>query len=226
MSRPSSPTALPADGGCDRSVQDSDYPHVRDALIWDPQLHVILALVLVFYQPPSPLQLAHVLDIPWEDVHESLAPVADLLEPPGLPTHYYSDIVLSDHLRAWLANDNPATHVDPRRWHAVLAVWCLDRSNIKYDARDIFYASDFWAQHVCSARPSQDLWDSLRRSPIPCRLSSHAMLPWVITWLESVDVEDTRELISMYRSAYRQTASALASGLRVKIMGGLMSMEL
>lgn len=43
---------------------------------------------------------------------------------------------------------------------------------------------------------------------------------------QSVDVEDTRELISMYRSTYRQTASALASGLRVKIMGGLMSMEL
>jgi hypothetical protein len=65
---------------------------------------------------------------------------------------------------------------------------CTDPQYIfsSISARDIFYASDFWAKHTCNARPSQDIWDALRRSPIPCRLGSHAMLPCVIKWLEVI----------------------------------------
>jgi hypothetical protein len=43
--------------------------------------------------------------------------------------------------------------------------------------------------------------------------------------LQRVDSEDTRELATTYRSTYRQTAAELATGMRVKIMGGLMSMQ-
>ncbi|KAJ6580691.1 hypothetical protein B0H19DRAFT_483594 [Mycena capillaripes] len=204
-----------------------DYSLVRDALIWNPQLHSILAVALVFHQTPSPLQISHVLDISWENVRQSLVPVRELLDPAAVPEHFYSDIVISDRLRKVLSDPTcAATFVDQPRWHAFVAVWCLTRSNIKYDARDIFYASDFWSQHVCSARPSQDIWDALRRSSLPCRLGSHAMLPWVISWLGTVDSEDTRELIAIYRSSYRQTAAAVAAGARVKVMGGLISMQL
>ncbi|KAJ7125756.1 hypothetical protein C8R43DRAFT_1135083 [Mycena crocata] len=222
MEDPKFPPSCGTESNEDASSNDSaqDYYRLCDALILDPHLHTILALASVFCQTPSPLQLAHVLNISWETVQKSLAPTAVcvLLEPPNRPPQYYSDVRLSVRLRQLLSDPAtyPATYVDPQRWHALLAVWCLNRSSIKYDARDIFYASDFWAEHVRSARPSQDLWDALRRSPIPCRLSSHAMLPRVITWLETVESDDARELISIYRTAYRQRASALVSGLRVK----------
>ncbi|KAJ7648225.1 hypothetical protein DFH06DRAFT_1423721 [Mycena polygramma] len=188
---------------------EEDFSLVRDTCVWNPQLHHILAIASVFYQTPSPLQISNVLDISWEFVIQSLVPVSRLLDPPASPAHHYSDIVLSDRLREVLSDRTcGSTFVDPPRWHALVAVWCLARSSIKYDARDIFYASDFWAQHVCSARPSQDIWDALRRSAIPCRASSHAMLPLVVTWLEAVDTEDTRELIVLYRNVHRQTAAA------------------
>ncbi|KAJ7483520.1 hypothetical protein FB451DRAFT_1555468 [Mycena latifolia] len=203
-----------------------DYCHLRAALDQNPQLHSILAIALVFFKAPSPLQIAHVLDVPWEDVQQSLQFAPGLLDPPA---RYHSDILISDQLRGLLLDPAcTATCVDLRRWHAFVAVWCLESSSSKFDARDIFYASDFWAQHVCSARPSQAIWDALRRSPVPCRLTSHAMLPQVIAWLETVDVEDTRELIAIYRTTYvyRQTAAALTGGLRVEIMGGLMTIRI
>ncbi|KAJ7840226.1 hypothetical protein B0H13DRAFT_2101123 [Mycena leptocephala] len=178
-----------------------DYSRVHSAVVCNPQLHSILALAFVFYQTPSPLQISHLLDISWENVLQTLL----FRHPPlGSPPQFLSDPTC------------PATFVDSSRWHAFVAVWCLTRSSINYDARDIFYASDFWAKHTCNARPSQDIWDALRRSPIPCRLGSHAMLPCVIKWLERVDSEDTRELAITYRSTYRQTAAELATGMRVK----------
>ncbi|KAJ6467999.1 hypothetical protein C8R47DRAFT_1325904 [Mycena vitilis] len=183
---------------------EEDFSLLRDTFIRNPQLHHILAVASVFYQAPSPLQISNVLDITWEFVVQSLVPVARLLDSPASPAYHYSDIILSSRLRELLSDRTcGSTFVDPPRWHALVAVWCLARSSIKYDARDIFYASDFWAQHVCSARPSQDIWDALRRSPLPCRSSSRSMLPPV-----AVDTEDTRELIVLYHTVYRQTTAA------------------
>ncbi|KAJ7036660.1 hypothetical protein C8F04DRAFT_1095250 [Mycena alexandri] len=205
---------------------EQDYYVVHHAVVLNPQLHSILALVRTLYRTPSSLQIAHLLDIHWETVLESLMPVFQLLDPPAPPEHYYSDILLSDRMRKVLVNPcYSATYVHLPRWHAFIAVWCLNRSDIRHDARDILYASDFWAQHVCKARASQELWDALRRSRLPCRLGSHAVLPWIITWLERVDTEDTRELIMLYRTTHRRTTGAIAAGRRIEIMGGSMSIQ-
>ncbi|KAF7371195.1 hypothetical protein MSAN_00755000 [Mycena sanguinolenta] len=212
-----SSTLTPTDEGS--RCTERAYVQVHDAFLRNPHLHAILALTVIFCKTPSPLQISRVLDISWEDVRQSLVSVCDLLHPPAPPEHYYSDITLSDRLRKMLSDPAcPTTFVDSPRWHALLAVWCLTRSSIKYDARDIFYASDFWAEHVCSARPSQDLWNALRRSPIPCQLSSHPMLPWVITWLEEVDVDETRELTMIYRSILQETPTPFAPGLRMDVV--------
>lgn len=113
-----------------------DYARVHSAVVCNPQLHSILALAFVFYQTPSPLQISHLLDISWENVLQCLVPVSELLDPPAPPEHYYSDILLSDRLRKFLSDPTcPATFVDSSRWHAFVAVWCLTRSSINYDAR-------------------------------------------------------------------------------------------
>ncbi|KAJ6471927.1 hypothetical protein C8R45DRAFT_1078108 [Mycena sanguinolenta] len=222
MQRGTPSSFTPADEGSRCTAQA--HLRIHDAFLRNPYLHSILALTTIFCKAPSPLQISRVLDISWEDVRQSLVSVCDFLNPPTTPEHYYSDITLSDRLCKLLLDPAcPTTFVDPPRYHALLAVWCLTQSSIKYDARDIFYASDFWAEHVCSARPSQDLWDALRRSPIPCQLSSHPMLPWVITWLEEVDVDETRELTMIYHSILQGTSTAFAPRFR---MDGLMTVVL
>ncbi|KAJ7748694.1 hypothetical protein B0H16DRAFT_1725506 [Mycena metata] len=207
-------------------IGEQDYSVVYHAVVQNPYLHSILALVLALYRTPSSLQIAHLLDIRWETVLDSLLPVFQLLDPPAPPEYYHSDILLSDRMREVLVNPcYAATYVHLPKWHAYIAMWCLNRSDLKHDARDILYASDFWAHHVCKARASQELWDALRRSRLPCRLGSHAVLPWIITWLERVDTEDTRELMMLYRTTHRRATDAIAAGLRVEIMGGSMSMQ-
>ncbi|KAJ7247298.1 hypothetical protein C8J57DRAFT_1475827 [Mycena rebaudengoi] len=104
-------------------------------------VHSIVAVALVFKEAPSPLQVGHVLDLPWSEVREYLLAVAEFLEPPGLPEHYYSNF-LSRH---------PETFVDLRKWHAFVALWCLTRSHLNYDARNIFYAGP-----VLPQRPSDN----------------------------------------------------------------------
>ncbi|KAJ7498199.1 hypothetical protein B0H11DRAFT_1999046 [Mycena galericulata] len=193
---------------------------VSDALSSNPQLYSIISVIMVFYQAPSPLQIGHVLGIPWEDVRRDLLSVPELIDCQVDPLeHYYSEVHISHRVPVLLSDPSqPDCLVNLPKWHAFVARWCL-RSNASQDARDIFYAHDFWAQHLCRAHPSQDLWDALRQSPVPSRLSSHSMLPSVIAWLETVDVEDSRELISVYRDCYRRRITALAAGRHVSIVG-------
>ncbi|KAJ7780055.1 hypothetical protein DFH07DRAFT_462262 [Mycena maculata] len=191
-------------------------PQVSDHLASNSQLCSIVAVAVVFYRAPSPLQIGHVLDISWEDVRRNLLSMPELFGSFDLPEDYYSEVHICHRVRNLLSQ--PDSLVNLPKWHAFVARWCL-RSNANYDARDIFYANDFWAHHLCRSRPSQDLWDALRRSPVPCRLNSHAMLPSVIEWLETVDVDDCRELISIYRNCYRQRLAALAAGQSVNLVG-------
>jgi hypothetical protein len=118
----------------------SSYPpfdsSVLGALSRESPLHLILAIVLAFNKPPSSLQIGHVLDLPWTEIRESLLPVVEFLDPPGLPECYYSNIHLSGQLRDLLINPSrPQTFVDLPKWHACLASWCLIRSRMNYDAR-------------------------------------------------------------------------------------------
>ncbi|KAJ7235559.1 hypothetical protein C8J57DRAFT_142255 [Mycena rebaudengoi] len=174
------------------------------------RLHSILAVTLVRRTAPSPLQVGHVLDLPWSEVREYLLPLAEFLEPPGLPEHDYSTFRISRPLRDLLTDpSHPETFVDPREWHAFVALWCLNRSYLNYDKRDIYYAADHWAYHVCNSRPSQDIWVALQRSPIPCRPISLPVLPHVIAWLKKIDVDATRELVAMYEAFYHRNKTTL-----------------
>jgi hypothetical protein len=66
-------------------------------------------------------------------------------------------------------------------------------SALLFCLRDILYAAEYWAYHVCSSRPSQAVWNALRCSTLPCRLTSRHMLPYVIAWL------NVREVLSWIR---------------------------
>lgn len=50
--------------------------------------------------------------------------------------------------------------------------------------RDVFYAANSWAHHVCHADPSPQLRNALAESEIPLALESSEDLPDVIAWLE------------------------------------------
>ncbi|KAJ7235580.1 hypothetical protein C8J57DRAFT_1336159 [Mycena rebaudengoi] len=211
--------------------------HIEPCLVFDSSthgplacgtpVHSIIAVVLVFKEAPSPLQVGHVLDLTWSEVREYLLPVAEFLEPPGLPEHYYSNFRISRNLRNLLIDpSHPETFVDLRKWHAFVALWCLTRSSLNYDARDIFYAGEYWAHHICCSRPSPQLWSALKRSHLPFRLTSRSVLPYVIGWLKKVDVDDTQELAAAFNNFYSRTQAAIASGLSLQVMGGMVSIEL
>ncbi|KAJ7235588.1 hypothetical protein C8J57DRAFT_1378204 [Mycena rebaudengoi] len=181
------------------------------ALARDSRLHAILAVVLVLYKSPTLLQIGHVLDIPWSEVRDHLLLISHLLESSSQLELYYSNIHLSSDLRNFLVDSSHSeTFVDIPKWHGFVAGWCLNRSRLNNDAGDVLYAAKYWAHHVCSSRPSEDIWDALRCSPLPCRLTSQPVLPYVIAWLKKVDVDDTRELVAKFHHRlarhYEQTA--------------------
>ncbi|KAJ7262133.1 hypothetical protein C8J57DRAFT_1336223 [Mycena rebaudengoi] len=104
-------------------------PLVTELLAHGNPLHSILAVILVFCTAPSLLQVGHVLDLSWSEVRDYLLPVAELLEPLGLPEQYYSNFRISRQLQDFLLDPSrPETFVDIPRWHAFVAKWCFDRS--------------------------------------------------------------------------------------------------
>ncbi|KAJ7247301.1 hypothetical protein C8J57DRAFT_1475829 [Mycena rebaudengoi] len=111
-------------------------PVVTELLAHGNHLHSILAVTLIFHTAPSLLQVGRVLDLSWSEVRDHLLPVAELLEPPGLPEQYYSNFRISRQLQDFLLDPSrPETFVDIPRWHAFVAKWCFDRSHLNYDKR-------------------------------------------------------------------------------------------
>ncbi|KAJ7247302.1 hypothetical protein C8J57DRAFT_1475830, partial [Mycena rebaudengoi] len=91
-------------------------PLVTELLTHGNHLHSILALTLVFCTPPSLLQVDHVLDLSWSEVRDHLLPVAELLEPPGLPEQYYSNFRISRQLQDFLLDPSrPETKMVSRQ---------------------------------------------------------------------------------------------------------------
>lgn len=115
--------------------QAQSYSRLFASLASNPQFYSILAVSIVFYEAPSPLQIGHVLHISWEDVRRILLSFPELFGSSDPPEHYYSEVHISQQVRTILSDPtHPESCVDLPRWHAFLARWCLN-SDSSYDAR-------------------------------------------------------------------------------------------
>ncbi|KAK7031779.1 hypothetical protein R3P38DRAFT_3507856 [Favolaschia claudopus] len=100
----------------------------------------------------------------------------------------------------------------------IVAQWCLIGNTP--DARDIFYACDYWDYHVCMAEPSVELFESLRNSRRPLDLTSRGKLPGLVNWLEENGAEQAADLIALYKDESNKPPQ------EVQIMGGMLTMVL
>lgn len=85
----------------------------------------ILGVALAFRAPPSLLQISRVLGLEWTDVRDALKPISAYLERLDWPINPSSDVRLPQFLADFLLRRTGTLWIDPAKYHAILACWCL-----------------------------------------------------------------------------------------------------
>ncbi|KAJ7287117.1 hypothetical protein C8J57DRAFT_1707505 [Mycena rebaudengoi] len=199
---------------------------LRDILHAHLFLREIMGTTMVFRGIPSVLQIARVHERRWKDVAEALELISPYFDGMNEPVRYFSNIQLSANLRYWLSNraQSENLYIDPPKYHAKVARWCLV-GNMTNDPRNISYAADNWAHHLCKSDPSSELCRALQDSSIVFRPASHNKLLEVIHWLESSS-DPQEELMTLLQSRHKEMDLRLRGGIRIEVMGGAASMIL
>ncbi|KAK7031803.1 hypothetical protein R3P38DRAFT_3507920 [Favolaschia claudopus] len=211
---PSDPVPLPPTYTA--SVNDApgliqiDYNNLTS---FDPLLLHILGISAVFHDPPSVLQISRLLGMDWKQVAATLEPVFSHFEDTSTSITYSSNVKFPQSFE-----ESILTQIDIAKYHALVAQWCLIGNTP--DARDIFYACDYWDYHVCTAEPSVELFDALRNSRRPLDLTSRGKLPGLVNWLEENGAEQAADLIALYKDESNKPPQ------EVQIMGGMLTMVL
>ncbi|KAJ6580746.1 hypothetical protein B0H19DRAFT_484192 [Mycena capillaripes] len=176
------------------------------------RLRPILGVAIVFHDAPTVLQISRVLGLKWTEVGAALHPISSYFERFDSPIGFNSDVKPRKILKECLPQ-----RVHPGKYHSLVAQWCLVGQ--KLDARDMLYASDCWAYHVCNANSSAELYDALKKSWMPLDPVSRAKLQGVIHWLEENEGAQASELLSTYIEHRSRPPE------RVQIMGGMGAMS-
>ncbi|KAK7031800.1 hypothetical protein R3P38DRAFT_3187522 [Favolaschia claudopus] len=180
---------------------------------FDPLLLHILGISAVFHDPPSVLQISRLIAMDWKQVAATLEPVFSHFEETSTSITYSSNVKFPQSFE-----ESILTQIDIAKYHALVAQWCLIGNTP--DARDIFYACDYWDYHVCTAEPSVELFDALRNSRRPLDLTSRGKLPGLVNWLEENGAEQAADLIALYKDESNKPPQ------EVQIMGGMLTMVL
>ncbi|KAF8146723.1 hypothetical protein K438DRAFT_1990338 [Mycena galopus ATCC 62051] len=158
----------------------------------------ILGVVSVFQGPPTIKQIARILGVAEDEVRAVWSLIAahlDELDADG-ETRCFAFLVRL----VCLANETPS--IDLPTYHNLVAQWCL--VGPKGGAKDVFYAANSWAHHVCHSDPSPQLCSALAESEIPLASESSEELLEIIAWLEEFQTDDLDEqwggLLSTYRA--------------------------
>ncbi|KAJ7262086.1 hypothetical protein C8J57DRAFT_1336144 [Mycena rebaudengoi] len=202
-------------------------PRTVDSYEMSKSLRDILHANPFLWEDPSVLQIARVHDRKWEEVARVLQLIYEDLDGFNGPIEYFSNVKISTSLKSCLLNRAEARDlwIDKSKHHAQVAYWCL-LGKITFDARNISYASEHWASHVCNAEPSPELYRALRDSPLPFRPTSNKELPRVIRWLEKDPGDSQRDLIARLQVHHKSMGSRLEAGIKTEVMGGAVSVVL
>ncbi|KAJ6580745.1 hypothetical protein B0H19DRAFT_1060474 [Mycena capillaripes] len=178
----------------------------------NPRLRPILGVAIVFHDASTVLQISRVLGLEWTEVGAALHPISSYFECLDSPIGFNSDVKPRKILKECLSQ-----RLHSGKYHSLVAQWCLVGQ--KLDARDMLYASDCWAHHVCNANSSAELYDALKKSWMPLDPVSRTKLQGIIHWLEDNEGAQASEL----RSTYIEHRSRPPE--RVQIMGGMRTMS-
>ncbi|KAJ7783972.1 hypothetical protein DFH07DRAFT_1055067 [Mycena maculata] len=156
----------------------------------------ILGVFSVFQEPPTIKQITRVLGLAEGEVQAVWGPILAYLD--ELDSDGRTRCLEFLERLVCLANNTPS--IDSPTYHNLVARWCL--LGPKGGAKDVFYAANSWAHHVCYSNPSVQLRDALMQSDIPLASESYEDLPEIIAWLEGIhhDAEQWAELLSTYRA--------------------------
>ncbi|KAJ6471390.1 hypothetical protein C8R45DRAFT_417407 [Mycena sanguinolenta] len=179
-------------------VKASDRLHLH---VGDEKHAQIFALVIVFRSPPSMDQISRVLNSSSEKLQMVLAPT---LGP--LPIDSSSDVRLSKGLIAAILE---MRGIDLAAAHEQLARWCLKFLDMRH-VRDIAYATQHWAYHVCHAELTSHLLDTLRDIAFPLAAMSNQQLAAVVDWLKKSQTDGNsgvRDRIVQFEALLRVKAT-------------------
>ncbi|KAJ7896279.1 hypothetical protein B0H14DRAFT_2678916 [Mycena olivaceomarginata] len=165
----------------------------------DPRLLPILSVAVVFRHPgASVLQISRVLEMDQGEVAMALQPFLGYLKSP--PTDFSSEIKIPLELKDALIYRTGKPKVNARKYHELVAKWCLGPRRPSDALIDISYASESWVYHLCNANPSDELYEVLRNSSIPMDPLSHDELQHVVDWLIEEGNSQARDLIENYEA--------------------------
>lgn len=168
----------------------------------NPQCIHALAIVPLFQDPPSVLQVSRVENLNPEHLLTMLRPIEVHLAQPLVDI--YSVVALKEPLKTWIFDRARyrGLPVDRAGCHERVARWCLADTSTS-DARyvplvdqkpgltdhcsDIEYGTRNWLYHVCQSIPSQALWDAIRASRFVKLPSWNNKFKEIQTWIE-IDV--------------------------------------
>ncbi|KAJ7483532.1 hypothetical protein FB451DRAFT_1555475 [Mycena latifolia] len=165
----------------------------------------ILGVGGIFQKPPTIKQMARVIELAEEEVRAVWEPISSHLD--GLDSDDGKARCIAGLERiACRAGGIPS--IDSATYHNMVARWCL--VGPKGGSKDIFYASDFWAYHVCHSNPSETLCDALTQSEI---LDDPEDLSEIIAWLEKIQGDEVQwaNLLSTYQARRRELSEPLAA---------------
>ncbi|KAF7345553.1 hypothetical protein MVEN_01574000 [Mycena venus] len=183
----------------------------RENIEKNSRLCSILGVTIAFQETPSVHQISRILGLQWTDVGTALKPFRSHFDGLDATINYNSNVRLQQ-----LPKEEVLQMVGPsEKYHSLLAQWCLVGPTP--DARDIFYASEFWDYHVRNANPSTELYIALRSSRRPLSPTSRSKLPAVIEWLEKNGEREAVDLSLLYRGHGSRPSQP------VEIMGGMLS---
>ncbi|KAF7345548.1 hypothetical protein MVEN_01573500 [Mycena venus] len=208
-SAPVSSGAITHDADTTNRIPDDLYRNVEQ----NPHLRSILGVIIVFQETPSVLQVSRVLGLQWTDVRTELKPILRYFDGLDTTINYNSNV----RLRQPLKEEVLQLIGTSQKYHGLVAQWCLVGPTP--DARDVFYAADFWDYHVRNANASTDLYNALRNSKRPMNPTSRSKLPGIIDWLEKNGGAEAADFLSMFREHGNKAPQP------VTIMGGTLSMR-
>ncbi|KAF7367131.1 hypothetical protein MSAN_00972800 [Mycena sanguinolenta] len=159
----------------------------------------IICVSIAFCNPPSMVQVSRVLELPEDEVRQSIEALANHLRTPlifagsiKLPPPFVSAVY-----RSCLQVMGAA--------HGYIACWCLQGA--MSEPRHIDYAISYWAWHVAQATPSVELIAALGKFPFALCTVTENQFSNVIHWLKRFnDLINGPPLISQYEYRLRALA--------------------
>ncbi|KAF7367126.1 hypothetical protein MSAN_00972300 [Mycena sanguinolenta] len=179
----------------DCQVSDPNIQGLRLLTENQPKLLRITCVAIAFQVAPSIAEISRVLELPEDEVRQSIEAIAN---------HLHAPIIFAGNIKfpaAFISALYRSCLQIMGAAHGDIARWCLQgaMSDPGYP-RHINYAILYWAWHVSQATPSIKLTTALGKLPFVSCTVKQTQLRDVIHWLKSCNLPEAAPLVGQYEA--------------------------